>query len=241
VLGPLGLAFLFRSVGRAAHALALAEPAMSTPLPDLPARAPEPAPPALGDGALAARLRFARDPDVRVQSVLATRRLDGARATRLLRVALRDRHEDVRLLAYALLEDRERQADERIQALQRELMAAATPERRVALNELLAHAHWEVCYQGLVAGELEAFELERARAHLDAAGSSGAGAAGRFLLRARLLLRQGDPDGARAALDESRRHGMPTRTIEGYRAECAFAARGRGFPRAVSDEQGGAA
>jgi hypothetical protein len=231
VFGPLGLAALFGSVGRAAHAFELDVPATLTRMPELSAAPAATVAPVLGDGALGARLRHARDPDVRVQSVLATRRLDGARATRLLRVALCDHHEDVRLLAYALLEDRERQSDERIQQLQRELLGAHAAERRVALNELLAHAHWEVCYKGLVAGELETFEIERARAHLDAAGTEGSSAAGRFLLRARLLLRQGDAGGARAALDESRRRGMPARTIDPYLSECAFMGRYPRHPR----------
>ena len=230
VLGPLGLVALFRSVGWRAHAPAAAAPPTITRIPSLPPDAPEPVAEHLGVGALAARIQFARDPDTRVKSVLATRRLDGARATPLLRAALRDAHEDVRLLAYALLEDRERQADATIRDLQAAL-AAAPPARRPVLDERLANAYWELCYQGLVAGELESFALTRALEHLDAAGAMappGARMAARWLLRGRVLLRQGAAPAARAALEESRRLGMPARAVDPYLMETAVAARGRG-------------
>ena len=267
VLGPLGLWALFRTLGRSAHAAGLGAPPTITRLPSLPADAPEPVGEPLGMGALAARIRHARDANTRVKSVLGTRRLDGARATALLRVALRDPHEDVRLLAYALLEDRERQADATIRELLSTL-AAAPPARRAAINERLANAYWELCYQGLVAGELESFSLARALEHLDAAGtsvavpsetgaratfggrvmrSSGAAPASastsaspastttppailaaRLLLRGRVLLRQGAPEAARAALAESRRLGMPARTVDPYLMETAVTQRGRG-------------
>jgi hypothetical protein len=179
----------------------------------------------LGPGALAARLRFARDARARVRAVLATRRLEGVRATPLLRQALRDGHEDVRLLAYALLEDRERQGD----ALIRRLLAAlaAAPEAlRAGVHEQLANAYWELCYQQLVAGELESFALSRALEHLDAAGTAaGVRASARWLLRARVLLRQGNAVAARAALEESRRRGMPARTIDPYMVETFFVER----------------
>jgi hypothetical protein len=155
----------------------------------------------LGPGALAARLRFAREPAERVRAVLATRRLEGARATPLLRASLRDPHEDVRLLAYALLEDRERQGDAAIRALLAAL-AAAAPDRRATVHEQLADAYWELCYQGLVAGEMEAFVLSRALEHLDAATGEAPERAARWLLRGRVLLRQGRQRPRAAALEE---------------------------------------
>ena len=251
VVGPLGLGVLLRAMGRRARAATAGPPPRITLRPELPAAAPVPAVARAGDaniagagratgttsdgsagsgdphghlgpGALAARLRFAREPDARVRAVLATRRLDGARATPLLRAALRDQHEDVRLLAYALLEDRERQGDATIRALLAAL-AVAAPDRRAALNEQLAHAYWELCYQQLVAGELEAFSLARALEHLDAAtGDLPERNGARWLLRGRVLLRQGAGASARAALEESRRCGVPARTVDPYLAESLY-------------------
>jgi hypothetical protein len=226
VIGPIGLALLVRAVGRGARAAGVALPPTITELPALPAAAPDAAGETLGQGAIAARLRFAPDSDARVRAVLATRRLDGARAVPLLREALRDRQEDVRLLAYALLEDRERQADATVRGLIAAL-ADAPPTQAAALHDRLANAYWEMCYQELVAGELESFALGQVIEHLDAAAAAGASAA-RWLLRARVLLRRGDAGGARAALDESRRAGMPARTVDRYLDEVAFVSRGAG-------------
>jgi hypothetical protein len=226
VIGPIGLALLVRAVGRGARAAGVALPPTITELPALPAAAPDAAGETLGQGAIAARLRFAPDSDARVRAVLATRRLDGARAVPLLREALRDRQEDVRLLAYALLEDRERQADATVRGLIAAL-AAAPPSQAAALHDRLANAYWEMCYQELVAGELESFALGQVIEHLDAASAAGATAA-RWLLRARVLLRRGDAPGARAALDESRRAGMPARTVDPYLSEAAFVSRRAG-------------
>jgi hypothetical protein len=241
-VGPLGLGLLLRSVARRARVAAAGAVPRITLLPELPAAAPAPEHRGaqagadagaatgaegelhshLGPGALSARLRFSRDPDARVRAVLATRRLDGARATPLLRAALRDHHEDVRLLAYALLEDRERHGDATIRRLLAAL-ALAAPGRQAALHEQLANAYWELCYQGLVAGELEAFALARALEHLDAAaGDLPERSGARWLLRGRVLLRQGGGAVARAALEESRRCGMPARTVDPYLAESRY-------------------
>jgi hypothetical protein len=226
VIGPIGLALLVRAVGRGARAAGVAPPPTITELPALPAAAPAAAGETLGIGAIAARLRFAPDSEARVRAVLATRRLDGARAVPLLREALRDRQEDVRLLAYALLEDRERQADATVRGLIAAL-EAAPPSQAAALHDRLANAYWEMCYQELVAGELESFALGQVIEHLDAASAAGASAA-RWLLRARVLLRRGDAGGARAALDESRRAGMPARTVDRYLDEVRFVSRAAG-------------
>ncbi len=226
IVGPLGLGLLLRAVARGARTRGRSLPPTITLLPSLPAAAPETAGETLGIGAVASRLRFAPDSGARVRAVLATRRLDGARAVPLLREALRDRQEDVRLLAYALLEDRERQADATVRGLLAALALAGPPSSQAAvLHDRLANAYWEMCYQELVAGELESFALARVVEHLDAAAATGGPTAARWLLRARVLLRRGDAAGAREALDESRRAGMPARTVDRYVAEVAFVER----------------
>ncbi|MFL5307454.1 MAG: hypothetical protein ACJ8F1_19705 [Polyangia bacterium] len=182
---------------------------------------------ALGMGSLEARLRFDPDSASRVAAVLATRRLhDAGDAVRLLRVALRDRTEDVRLLAHALLEDRDRRAYAAIEALTREL-AEAPADRRAPLACLLAEASLELCTTGLVSGELESFTLRQARQWIEEARGAGPirGSANAALLHGRLLLRQGDAAAARAAFEESGRLGAPAPLLAPYVAEVAFQAR----------------
>ena len=182
---------------------------------------------ALGMASLEARLRFDPDSASRVAAVLATRRLhDAGDAVRLLRVALRDRTEDVRLLAHALLEDRDRRAYAAIEALTREL-AEAPADRRAPLACLLAEASLELCTTGLVSGELESFTLRQARQWIEEARGAGPirGSANAALLHGRLLLRQGDAAAARVAFEESGRLGAPAPLLAPYVAEVAFQAR----------------
>jgi len=186
----------------------------------------------IGPATLEARLRFDPDPASRRGAVLATRRLlDPADATRLLRLALRDHGEEVRLLAHALLEDRERQAYDGIDTLTREL-AEAPADRRAPIACLLAEASLDLCTAGLVTGELESFTLRRARSLLDDARSSATirASGSAAVLFGRVLLRQGDVGEAQAAFDESRRLGAPARLLAPYLAEVAFRARAATTP-----------
>lgn len=197
----------------------------------------------IGEGSLEARLRFDPDPASRTAAVLATRRLVGASdANRLLRLALSDRHDDVRLLAHALLDDRDRRASEQIDALERQLRAA-TAERRGVVACLLAEALLDLGASGLVSGELEAMTLRRARAVLEEAGASARGPsdvarpsaipAKAAFLRGRVLLRQGDRQGARRAFEDSQRLGVPGALLAPYVAQLAFEMRNAGALREV--------
>jgi hypothetical protein len=198
-----------------------------------PARAVEPdARPSPGgrDGAIEARLRFATDPERRVQAVLGTRSLGVPEATRLLRLGLRDPVDDVRLLAHALLEARQRQADASLAELERALAEAGEAERPL-VELLLAELFLHLSGSGLMTGELEAFALGRARVLLerrragteDPASESRDTRARRCLLLGKVLLGQRQPEAARAMLEESRRLGMPDLVLATALAEAAFA------------------
>jgi hypothetical protein len=228
MVGPAALAALLAGMARRHHE---PEAALATAgLSDLAGVLPPPGGVSaeIGRGSLEARLRFDPAPASRIAAVLATRRLQAAGdATRLLKLALRDRHEDVRLLAHALLEDRDRQAFQRIEELERALAAAGSGSRG-SIACLLAEALCELCASGLVSGELESFTLRRARALLDEARGTAPmqSSAGAALLLARVLLRQGEATAAQAALAESGRLGAPAALLAPRIAEAAFLARG---------------
>jgi hypothetical protein len=228
VIGPVSLAALLARVARR-HDQPRAKLARA-PLSDVASAVPLPAEVAavgIGRGSLEARLRFDPAPASRIAAVLATRRLPApADAARLLKVALRDRQEDVRLLAHALLEDRDRQAFRRIDELEREL-ATAAPDRRGAIACLLAEALCDLCAAGLVSGELESFTLRRARALLEEARQAppAQASARAALLLGQVLLRQRDATAARAAIEESGRLGAPPALLAPLAAEASFQAR----------------
>ena len=103
----------------------------------------------------------------RVASVMALRRMDALRAVPLLRVALCDPHEDVRLLAYAILERREKELRARIDRLSSDLDDltadnAADATQRAPVLKSLAEQNWELAHGGFVSGEVEAHTLQAA-------------------------------------------------------------------------------
>ncbi|MGZ0843230.1 HEAT repeat domain-containing protein, partial [Klebsiella pneumoniae subsp. pneumoniae] len=71
-------------------------------------------------------LRHAPDPNQRLTAIFATRRMPGKEAIPILKLALRDPADDVRLLAYSMLDQKESRINQRIEAALGRL-AGATP------------------------------------------------------------------------------------------------------------------
>lgn len=81
------------------------------------------------DGGLQDVLRHAPDPNQRLTAIFATRRMPGKEAIPILKLALRDPADDVRLLAYSMLDQKESRINQRIEAALGRLAGAT---RRVA-------------------------------------------------------------------------------------------------------------
>jgi hypothetical protein len=142
----------------------------------------------------------------------------------LLRRALGNPNEDVRLIAHAVLESKSRAAYRGIHEATAALEAAPA-ERRAVLHQRLAAQHWELVWLGLADGESLDPVLETARSHaLDALQADPDRASLHFLL-ARIELRRGSPRNAEAALLRAVQLGLPRATAQPYLAESAFLAR----------------
>jgi tetratricopeptide (TPR) repeat protein len=174
------------------------------------------------EGALAEVLRHAGDPDKRVAAVMALRHMDDRLAMPLLRIALKDPVDDVRLLAYAMLDKKDQAIAKRIQERQLAL-AKAEVRQQFFLRRYLAQDYWEMAYLGLATGDVLGFVLEQAALHLDEALKLREDAGARFLL-GRVRLRQKRPTEAQAELEQAKAGGLPDPTILPYLAEAAFLA-----------------
>lgn len=173
--------------------------------------------------------------------------LDGmpARSTSpLLRALLEDSVEDVRLLAYGMLDAAEQRLTRQILQARDHLHAVADgdPAGRAAAHEHLAQLHWELVYQNLAQDDVRGHTLEQADRHAEAAlqalseapgattlyvraadGSAVASpAAGLWQLRGRLALARRDPAAARAALQRATALGFPRERAWPLLAEAAF-------------------
>lgn len=194
---------------------------VSTPeLPMQPLFMGEGAPLRFSEGALALVLKHAPDPDKRVAAVMALRRMADVRATPLLRIALKDPIDDVRLLAYALTDGIDKELNRRIQ--RRLLALQSTPAHsRGRLLKALAQDYWDIAFLGLASADIERHVLSEAAKYLEQALElrPDAGAA---LLLGRVRLRQRRPVDAEAAFARARALGMPPIAVGPYRAEAAF-------------------
>jgi hypothetical protein len=175
-----------------------------------------------GPGSLEGILRHSRDAETRQRVVLACRQLPGRLAVPLLRLALRDTVDDVRLLAYAVLESKERKIQTDIQALLGRADQQGQAALSIGAHAKLAELYWEMVYQGLVEGELLAFSLDKVLAHTaEVMGASDEHPRMAFLAGRALLLR-GRSVEARAMFGDALRRGLPHEVVGPYLAEVAF-------------------
>ncbi|TGN39244.1 HEAT repeat domain-containing protein [Marinobacter confluentis] len=113
-------------------------------------------------GGLRQVLREASSTDKRLRAMMATRQMNDRDAIDILREALKDPADDVRLLAYSMLEQKEKTLTHRAGLLQQSLQKAGDMES-VLLQRRLAQVWWEMAYLGLAQGSLREYYLTSAR------------------------------------------------------------------------------
>ena len=175
-----------------------------------------------GPGSLEGILRHSPDAETRLRVVLACRQLKSRLTVPLLRLALRDPVDDVRLLAYAVLDGRERQIQTQIQAIRDRAGRRGDETLPLASQQRLAELHWELAYQGLVEGELLTFTLEKVLFHTANVLRATGGAPRMAFLAGRVKLLQRASEGARVMFHESLRRGLPVEVVGPYLAEAEY-------------------
>jgi hypothetical protein len=180
----------------------------------------------LRGGAARARLRdHALDPAQRVAALMAIAKTATPATGPLLREMLADPVDDLRLLAYGLLDRREKAISERLIREQGALADITDPVAQHAGASRVAQLFWELVYQDLVQGDMANYALEQARRFaLLAIEGSGAGpaSASAWLLLARIGLRTHDLRDVDQALQTAQSLGLPRRVVVPYLAELRF-------------------
>ena len=171
--------------------------------------------------------------DVHAAATLRTRALNAiaskpARiAGDLLRKLLSDPVEDLRLVAYGLLDTQEKALRTRISE-QAALLEQLTTEphrhsaSRIEVLRHLAELNFELVYQSLVQGDVREHTLARAIEHAQAAIALDPGNGGLRQLLARMHLEQGDIDRACDDLIRATEDGLPDNRVLPYLAEMAY-------------------
>lgn len=173
-----------------------------------------------GPGGLIGVLRNARDSERRLRAVIATRQMPQRAAVPILREALQDPVDDIRLLAYALLDDKQEVLTARIHELLRAL--EANPADRARGHARTAAAYWELAWLGLAEREVRVALLDSADRHLAEALSSTDDARELHFQRGRVRLLGGHLLAAERSLQRAIVAGMPRNEVMPYLAEVAF-------------------
>jgi hypothetical protein len=163
----------------------------------------------------------------RTDAVMALRQMDARKAVPLLRLAFSDSSEDIRLLAFAILERREKQLRSRIRRALAELEPRARElevAERAAWHRRIALDHWELVYAGFVTGDFTARVLDAAVEHATFALKLTFDSATAILL-ARVHLQRSEPTLAVYWLAQARQAGVAPAATAPLLAEAAFALR----------------
>ncbi len=144
----------------------------------------------------------------------------------LLRRLLADPVEDLRLVAYGMLDGSEKSLRGRIAAQTEALDAGrADGAPRAAGLRALAELNFELAYQGLVQGDLRSHALQQALRHAEAGLALAPPDAGLLFLRGRIHAARADPGAARADFTRAAALGLPAARVQPQLAELAFAER----------------
>ncbi len=165
------------------------------------------------------------DPDspveIRLRALLSIQDMPSRTANPVIREMLADPSDDVRLVAYGILDGREKRINERIQAARAQL-EGEDPTGRLIADKELAELYWELVYQGLVQGDLQKHAAAQARTHFDAALRAAPDDAALWALGGRLANFAGQYERAWHAFTRAVEFGMPEARALPYLAEVAF-------------------
>lgn len=159
--------------------------------------------------------------ETRMRALLSIQDLPSRVANPVIREMLADPSDDVRLVAYGILDGREKRINARIQAARAQL-EGADPTGRLLANRELAELYWELVYQGLVQGDLQKHAVAQARVHFDAALALAPDDAALWALGGRLANFAGQYERAWHAFSRAVDFGLPEVRVLPYLAEVAF-------------------
>ncbi len=174
-----------------------------------------------GQAGLPGIVKNAADSNKRLKAIMATRQLDDRDAIPILKIALKDPIDEVRLLAYSMLDAKEQAINSGIQKLEKELVSSPL-NVRASLHKELAHYYWELAYLGLAQGDVKQLVLNQSCKNLFIALKINSEDAGTCFELGRVLLRLDRHEEARHYLALAMKLGISESDVLPYLAEVAF-------------------
>ncbi len=190
-----------------------------------------------GRGAIRSRLEANVPNDLRMQSLLTLQAVSSRVSNPILEELLGDNTDDVRLVAFGMLDAEEKKLSGHIQRERIALSRELTPEQRYACFSHLAELHWELIYTALAQGDLRRHMLGQANHYVEEALDTGmAPESGLLFLKGRMLLNQGELEAADVTLQLSMDLGKSKTSVLPYLAEIAFKQRDFDHVRQIMQE-----
>lgn len=177
--------------------------------------------PIYGKAGMISVLRHVHDPERRIKALIATRQMTSQAAIPVLKEALRDPVDDVRLLAYSMLDAKEEEINATIRYLL-ERIDQTSADQLPKLHQQISNGYWELAYLGLTQGEVLRHSLGQALLHLEKALEAGADESALHIQRGRLLMHQQRWEEAGQAFEAAVQRGIPAAAVAPYLAEIAF-------------------
>jgi hypothetical protein len=175
-----------------------------------------------GAGGLTSRLRSPGVPkETRFKSLLALQGMPARIANPLLQEMLGDPADEVRLVAYGILDNQEKNINQHIHDEIQKLRAATAAELKHIALRRLAELYWELVYGGLVHGDVRQYALGETERYLEQAMQLNSDDAGLWFLKGKVLLFKRDP-AAEAAFHRAVANGLDESRVLAYLGQIAY-------------------
>lgn len=168
--------------------------------------------------------------DVRIQSLMALQQSSTKEATSLIGDLLSDNNDDIRLLAFGMLDGREKKFNHQITDIRKQLdlfssssLSIDDYHQKSNLLQRLGELHWELVYEDLVQGDLRQFSLRQAESYTrEALSLSKEEDAIALFQLAKILNAAGRYPDALRTLQQAMNAGLSKSRAKPYLAEIAY-------------------
>ncbi|MGV8934162.1 MAG: tetratricopeptide repeat protein [Gallionellaceae bacterium] len=158
----------------------------------------------------------------RLQSLLALQGMPARISSPLLQDMLGDASDDIRLVAYGLLDNREKKINTQIHRELVSMKASHGKELRLISLRHLAELYWELVYAGLAQGDLRLHALNQSLSYADDALSLASDDTGLWFLKGRILHQLKKYEEAYEIFEQTLARGLPESRVLPYIVEIAF-------------------
>lgn len=158
----------------------------------------------------------------RMAAMVAVQSLPSHITDGMLRLLLADPNEEIRLLAYGIVDGAEKAIMKRIFFAQTKLNDAVTLSEKTHAYSRLAELYWELIYQHLVEGEMHRYTLEKVVHYAGAALEHNNKNAAMWYLLGRCALLEKKPEEAQRFLRNAQLHRFPNDRLLPWLAEASF-------------------